>query len=127
LPAVKLVDVNNNAFNVAEESDKETVIFFWTSCARAHLEKVYKRVEELKAVHPNVNFIAINVDKDAEWKKVMAKNPFLHGEQLRAVDYHELKDKWVFTVISRTIILNPDVTIKNAFTNLSDAKFEENL
>jgi peroxiredoxin len=127
LPAVSLLDVNNKAYNLHEETGKETVIFFWTSCARAHLETVYNKVESLKKDHPNVNFIAVNVDKDAQWKRVMAERPFLSGQHLRAADQHEIKDKWVFTKINRTIILNQDGTIKNAFTDLLDAKFAENL
>jgi peroxiredoxin len=127
LPDVQLVDVNNKPVDLSEDIDKQTVIFFWTSCARAHLENVYRHVEKLKQAHPNVNFIAINVDKDSEWKRVMALQPFTFGTQLRAVDYHELKDKWAFTKINRTIILNPDGSIKNAFTDILDTKFGDNL
>lgn len=127
LPVVALVDLNKKAYSLDEDIDKETVIFFWTSCARAHLDNVYNRVKNLKAAHPNVNFIAVNVDNEAEWRRVMASNPFAYGQQVRAVNQHEIKDKWVFTKINRTIILNPDGTIKNAFTDLLDAKFADNL
>jgi len=127
LPDVGLVDANNKPYNLTQSINKETVIFFWTSCAKAHLENVYKRVEKLKQEHPNVDFIAINVDKPAEWKRVMAEMPFISGQQIRALSQQEIKNKWVFTKINRTIILNPDGTIKNAFTDLLDLKFSQNL
>ncbi len=127
LPEVKLVDVNNNPVNLSNGTKKQTVIFFWTSCARAHLENVYQHVKKLKEAHPDVDFIAVNVDKDDEWKRVMALQPFTSGIQLRAIDYHELKDKWVFTKINRTIILNPDGTIKKPFTDILDPKFGNEL
>jgi peroxiredoxin len=127
LPEVKLVDVNNKPVDLAEGTDKQTVIFFWTSCARTHLENVYEHVEMLKQKHPDVHFVAVNVDKDTEWKRVMAQQPFTLGTQLRALDFRELKDKWVFTKINRTIILNPDGTIKKPFTDILDPKFGSEL
>ena len=127
LPSIALVDAKNKAFNIDNDIEKETVIFFWTSCARAHIEKVYEKVNALKQQHPNVNFIAVNVDNDLEWKKNMGTYKFNDAQQLRAIDFHALKDKWVFTKINRTIILNADGTIKNAFTNLLDAKFADSL
>lgn len=127
LPQVKLVDVNNKPVDLTVGTKKQAVIFFWTSCARTHLENVYEHVEKLKKAYPDVDFIAINVDKDAEWKRVMAAQPFTLGMQLRALDYHELKDKWVFTKINRTIILNPDGTIKKPFTDILDPKFGNEL
>jgi hypothetical protein len=125
LPAVALVDANNKAFNIDNDITKETVIFFWTSCARAHLENVYKRVELLKKQHPNVEFIAVNVDNDIEWKKTMGLYNFDTALQLRTTDFNGLRNKWVFTKINRTIVLNSNGTIKNAFTNLLDEKFAD--
>lgn len=127
LPNVNLVDINNNPVNISQYANKQTVIFFWTSCARAHLENVYQHIDKLKKDHPNVDFIGINVDKDSEWKRVMQQQPFTAGRQLRAVDYHELKDRWVLNKIKRTIILNADGTIKNAFTDILDPKFGQEL
>lgn len=123
LPEISLVDSTNKAFDIDNDIEKETVIFFWTSCARAHLENVYQKVQALKKQHPNINFIAVNVDTDAEWKKTMGKYSFDDAQQLRAIDFNILRDKWVITKINRTIILNGDGTIKNAFTNLLDEQF----
>jgi peroxiredoxin len=127
LPEVRLVDINNNLVNLKQYINKQTVIFFWTGCARAHLENVYQHISKLKKDHPNVDFVGINVDKEADWKRVMQQQPFTLGRQLRAIDYHELKDKWVLNKIKRTIILNADGTIKNAFTDILDPKFGQEL
>lgn len=127
LPAIALVDTNNKAFNISKDITKETVIFFWTGCARAHIEHVYEKVNELKEKHPNINFIAVNVDSDAEWKKTMGKYKFNDALELRSTNFDELREKWVITKINRTIILNGDASIKNAFTNLLDEDFENSL
>jgi len=127
LPLIDLVDINGKEFNVSERIIKETVIFFWTSCARAHIERVTQKVSELKKLHPGIDFIAVNVDSDDEWKKTMSLYKFNDALQLRSTNFDALRKKWVITKINRTIILNPDGTIKNAFTNLLDKDFEKSL
>jgi len=127
LPGVGLVDVANNDFNITKDIKKETVVFFWTSCARVHIERINQKVNELKKQHPAINFIAVNVDSDAEWKKTIPVYKFDNVVQLRSKNFDALREKWVITKINRTIILNADGTIKNAFTNLLDEKFAESL
>lgn len=121
LPEISLVDNQNKPFNV-KSVKKETVFYFWTSCAKTHYEMTCEKIASLKKEFPNVDFIGVNVDEAKEWKTSMAKlKPA--GIQLRAYDFEALKEKWVFTKINRTIILNADGTIKNAFTSLLDTDF----
>lgn len=127
LPAIKLLDIDNNLFDIQKDITKETVLFFWTACAQSHLDLMYKKLNILKEEHKDVNFIAINIDEDREWKKIISTYDFENAQQLRAGNFKALKDKWVFTKINRTIILNSDGTIKNAFTNLMDEKFTDYL
>lgn len=127
LPPLALVDINNNAFDLETEITKETVIFFWTGCAKSHLEKAYQKISALQKTNPNIDFIAINFDEENEFKKTVEKYNHLNVIQVRANNFKELKDKWAFTKINRTIVLNSNGTIKNAFTNLFDANFSENL
>ena len=127
LPLIDLVDINGKEFNIDNDIKKEAVIFFWTSCARAHIERVTQKVTELKKLHPGIEFIAVNVDNDAEWKKTMSLYKFNDVLQLRSANFDALRKKWVITKINRTIILNADGTIKNAFTNLLDSDFSKSL
>jgi len=127
LPLIGLEDSNGKPFNIAKDINSKTVIFFWTSCARVHLSKVYNRIEELKKLHPQVAFLAINVDNDKEWKKNLTFYTAANARHLRATDFETLRQQWAFTKINRTIILNADGTIKNAFTNLLDDTFTTSL
>lgn len=126
LPEVKLVNRDSKTFDT-DDVKNQTVIFFWTGCARAQLEDLYEKIKTLKQDNPKVDFIAVNVDEDNEWKKVLAQHDSADVLHLRAADFHELRDKWVITNINRTIVLNPGGTIKNAFANLSDIEFGEEL
>lgn len=127
LPAIGLVDTNDKPFDPGSKTGKETVIFFWTSCARVHLSRVYSRIDELKKQHPDVAFIAINVDNDTEWKKNLALYTSGNTVQLRATNFEKLRKQWVFNKINRTIVLNADGTIKNAFANVLDDTFSTSL
>ena len=72
--------------------------------------------------------IAINLDKDQlEWKKTLSKYKFDDIIELRSADFEEIRANWAIMKAHRTIILNQDGTIKNAFTNIFNADFEKNL
>lgn len=129
LPSIKLIDKDLNPINFESLiSNKETVVFFWTSYADSHLKSAHRKVKEFKKKFPEVNFIAINVDDTNEnWAKTMKKNDLKGTTQLKAVNFEEIKKLWVITKIHRTIILDKNGTIKKGFANLFDVNFEKDL
>lgn len=53
-------------------------------------------MDELKQKYPDIQFIAININNTQEdWtKEIKAKN-FSNSIEVRAVNFEELKNKWV--------------------------------
>lgn len=127
LPEVKLVNTQNKPYSLQANVKRKTVVFFWTGCARVLLQQVYTRVAELQKKHPEVDFVAINVDNDTEWKKNLAAYTQKGVIQVRATDFDQLRTSWVLNKINRTIVLNANGTIHDAFTNLLDESFETQL
>lgn len=129
LPNVSIVDKNGDNVDFKNVIDnKETVVFFWTTQAESHIKTVHEKVHLLQKKHPNINFVAINInDSKEEWLESFNKYNFKDVKELKASNFEEIKKNWVITKIHRTIILNPDGTIKNAFANLFDAQFEKSL
>lgn len=127
LPHIALVNRNNEAFDYKKGIQKETVIFFWTSCAKPRMEAMCNRIARLQEEHPDTDFIGVNVDPHNEWLKMADAVASDQVKQLRALSLPELRNKWVFTKINRTIIVNRDGTIKNAFTDLMDSEFSQHL
>jgi peroxiredoxin len=129
LPAISLVDKDLKTVDLTKiTNNKETVIFFWTSQAESHLKTVHKKVNNFQKKHPNVNFIAINVDDTNEnWTKTCDKCDMSDVTEYKSTSFVEIKKQWVITKIHRAMIINPDGTIKNAFVDLFDANFEKNL
>ena len=128
LPKIEIVNLEGKGVNIDNLINAKTVVFFWTAEAKSHLEAVHVKVSELKKLHPNINFIAINIDKSVtKWKEILSKYHFKNTIELHASNFEDLRSKWVITKIHRTIVLDKNGNIENAFVNLFDAKFRENL
>lgn len=129
LPKVNLINGNiENANPKKILLNKKTVIFFWTSKAKSHLEAPHRKIKTLKVKYPNVQFIAINVnDSVKDWKETLNKYQFDGVIELRATDFKDIKDKWVITKIQRFMVINSNTTIKQPSRNLFDVKFEDDL
>lgn len=128
LPQVVFIDKENTLHNATDIPKKKTVIFFWTQNLSSHLIAAHKKILALKTKYPDYQFIAINLDKDQHsWQKELSKYKFDGITEWRTNDFEDLKAKWAIMKVHRTIILNEDSTIKNAFTNLFDLYFEKEL
>lgn len=128
LPIVNLVDTNGKIISSDQLFKKETVIFFWTQKLSSHLEATHKKLLSLRHKYPNYQYVAVNLDKNQEaWTKTLAKYKFDGIKEYRCADFEDLKAKWAITKVHRTIILDKKGLIKNAFTNIFDVKFEEEL
>jgi len=128
LPEVTLLDVNGNKLSSSAFAHKKTVIFFWTANAVSHLEAAHKKILDFQKKYPGYQFVGINInDSQEEWKTLLAKYKFDGITELRCADFEDIKAKWVITKIHRTIILGDKGTIKNAFSNIFELNFENEL
>ncbi len=128
LPVVNLINTQNQSVDINQLIKNKTVIFFWTESLESHLIAAHKKAIELEKKYPGLQFIAINVDKNHDkWTKTLNNYKFGGVTELRATNFEDLKKKWVITKIHRTMILNADGTIDNAFVSLFEANFEQHL
>jgi peroxiredoxin len=128
LPEVALIDSKGNTISSGTFAKKNTVIFFWTEKLESHLVGAHKKVMGFKAKHPNWEFIAINLnDNHQEWLNALKDFDFKGTTELHSKDFEDLKAKWAITKIHRTIIIDNNGNIQNAFANIFDVNFEDNL
>lgn len=128
LPDANLVDENNKIVSVKSLIAKKTVIFFWTKNLESHFVAAHKRVMDLHKKHPDYDFISICVDDNHEkWKSLLSNYKFNGIREYRVEDFDAVKDHWVVNKIHRTMIINADGTINNAFVSLFDVTFESHL
>lgn len=128
LPSVKLLDTEGNLVSSDSFSGKPTIIFFWTEKLNSHFFAAHQKVAELTQKYPEYQVIGVNVDGDQQkWLDNLAKLKVQNVAEYRAGDFKTIRDRWAITRIHRTIILRPDGRIRNAFTNLFDANFGNQL
>ena len=128
LPRVHFEDMNGKIISSDDLITQNTVFFFWTKSAPTHLLEVHKKVIALKKKYPNFNFIGINInDNNDEWREVLLKHNFNPIQEYKSSDFDNLRAKWAITKIHRTIVVNSNKQIINAFTNIFDVDFENNL
>ncbi|NNT71463.1 hypothetical protein HKT18_04450 [Flavobacterium sp. IMCC34852] len=128
LPEVMLLNRNGQKISSNTFTNQKTVIFFWTANAVSHLEAVHKKILDFQKKHPDYQFVGINInDSQDEWNTLLNKYKFSNLKEYRCADFEDLKTKWVITKIHRTIILGDNGLVSNAFTNVFELNFEEEL
>lgn len=129
LPQINLVNLDGKSQNSKDIiSNHKTVIFFWTSKANSHLVAVHKKINTFKLKYPQYNFVGININDDQKkWSENLIDFNFAGTKQFRTNNLEELKAKWAITKVHRTIILDANGLISNAFTNIFDVNFEKEL
>jgi hypothetical protein len=128
LPDVCFTDTKNNIISLSDLSLSNTVIFFWSEDAISHQITVHKKAQLLKKKYPNYHFIGINLDSNQNKWRANLKQVNCEGiTELRCMEFEDLKSKWAILKVHRAIVLNEDGTIKNAFTNMLNSNFEDNL
>ena len=128
LPEVNLIDKNGLTVSSNSIIKKKTVLFFYTKEALTHLAAAHKKALAFKSKYPDYQFIAINLDKDQkEWLELLSNYKFEGIQEYRCADFEDIKNKWAITKIQRALVLDANGKIKNAFINLFDVKFENEL
>jgi hypothetical protein len=128
LPEVTLIDLNGNEISSHSVVRGKTVLFFWTENIPTHMNAAHKKAIDFFKNNPNYNFIGINIDEDhTKWLNAVQKNNHGTVNEFRAKNVEDLKDKWVITKLQRTIVTDNNAIIKNAFVNLFDVRFQEEL
>lgn len=128
LPKVELVDRSDKLIFSDLFANKKTVIFLWTDNLSSHMMAAHKKIMALKAKHPEYQFVGVNLDKDQMiWKSQLQKINADGIIELRSTNFEDLKANWAIMKVHRTIILDQNGKIKNAFTSLFDVNFEKEL
>ncbi len=128
LPKINVVDLDNKKSTLDSWITKKTVLFFWTESLESHMIAVHKKISILKQKHPDYDFIGINVNQDQKkWSAYLSNFKFKDAIELRALDFEDLRTKLVINKINRTLIINANKTINDAFENIFDINFENHL
>lgn len=128
LPDVALINQKGEPVEINKIINKPTLLFVWTKNSLAHAQGAYRRAFEMLEKNPNLQVISICIDgEQQDWLKLT--NTYQHPDliQLRSTDFTQMKDKWIITKIQRSMLLNQDGTIKEAFVNIFDKNLQHKI
>ncbi|AEH02761.1 redoxin domain-containing protein [Lacinutrix sp. 5H-3-7-4] len=129
IPNITLLNTNNKELGLSSIITKPTVIYFWTKTNKNHITTSHKRIKELNAKYPEVEYIAINIDSIsyANQKKVL--NHFdlrVHNEYRLKSPSHAV-DSLSIKPINNVFIVNKKSEIVNPKANIFTIQFEQEL
>lgn len=126
LPIIKLVRHDSTFVESNLVLNKKSVVIFWTENAETHLAAIHRKANLFTQSHPDYQFVFINIDTSHDdWRDHLSKYKNDKYHYYKAVDFEKLKTEWVITKLHRTIILDENGLIDNAFVNLFDARFND--
>ncbi len=129
MPQIELVKQDGSKMVIDSlHQDKKTVYYFWSINQRNHMKNINKRVDELKILYPQYNFVGINVNDDQnKWVNNLTANKLNPDTQYRCANFKKMSEKFVLSSLNKMIITNENGTIINAFANAYDHDLEEQL
>ena len=129
LPAIEVVDDQNNNLNINSIFNRTTVIYFWDNASRYHFENSHIKVNTLRKLFPTIDFISININSmhTNVWKNMIYANQFNIDSEYRFANPSFAKKRLAINYIKKILIVDNKGVILNATANLFDPSFEDTL
>lgn len=129
LPELKVINLNNKEFTIAEIVDKPTLIYFWSSNYKQHYKNSHKRVKELKAKFPKMAFMSININDNADkyWKETLQKYKFDLANEYRFKNPKEALKTLAVNYVYKVFIVDKKANIVHPNVNIFSDNFESTL
>lgn len=126
LPKVTVLNSNNTKLDLTSVIDKPTVIYFWSFNIKSHFKNSHRKILELKAKYPNMDFIAINVNNDpkSNWKRSLKQYHFPIKNEYQFVNPEDAIRDLVISKLQKVIVLDKHANIVDPNANMFDPRFE---
>ena len=103
-----------------------TVLYFWSQTQMNHFKRTHERVMRYKTQFPNYRFIGVCIqpynDLVRNYQEIMKIDP---ADQLALVNFEQVSNEWVITLLNKGIILDEKGIILDGFTNFSARNFPD--
>lgn len=128
IPNVAVMDFKSNVSTLKALVKRPTVIYFWSTAYRTHVDS-HKKAIELKTKYPEVDFIAINVNVENNklWHKIIRENKYNLKHEYVFENPKEARHQLAIYPINKVMIVDKKAKIVNAHTNMFYIGFEEEL
>lgn len=126
-PDVEVINFKNEVTNINTMFDKPTIVYFWSHAIKNHFKNSHKKVIELKAMYPKINFISINInsDKSTMWKRLLNQNNFSLENEYRFRDPDAAKKILAIQYINKVMVIDKNNLIITSTANMFRSDFKE--
>ena len=128
LPNTTVTDIAGNELYLTKFIKRPTVIYFWSSSLKNHFSDSHKKVQELTKKYPEIDFIAMNIDKDeVGWLEHLNKYQYPMKNEYHFTNPDVSRKILALNSINRVMLINKDKTIMNSNSNMFSKDFEQQL
>ena len=103
-----------------------TVLYFWSQTQMNHFKRTHERVMRYKTQFSNYRFIGVCIqpynDLVRNYQEIMKIDP---ADQLALVNFEQVSNEWVITLLNKGIILDENGIILDGFANFSARNFPD--
>ncbi|WP_159023999.1 thioredoxin-like domain-containing protein [Formosa sp. L2A11] len=105
-----------------------TAIYFWSFNMENHFIESHKKIEELRKKYPEIDFVAINIDKnEANWINYLKSHHYPTKNEYHFIHPDISKQILALNSINRVMLINKNSTIVNSNANMFSKHFEVEL
>ena len=105
-----------------------TVLYFWSQTQMNHFKRTQELVKRYQTEFPGYRFVGICIqpynDLVRNYQEIMGIDP---ANQLALLNFEEVSNEWVITLLNKGIILDEKGEILDGFANFSATNFPETL
>lgn len=127
LPEVEVLNFNNETTTLSKITKRSTVLYFWSSSNKYHFENSHVKVEKLKTLYPNIDFISININSNNEsnWKRLLKQNNIDITNEYRFRNPEIAKKLLAIQYINKVIVVDRNDNIITSNANLFKSDFKD--
>ena len=127
LPVAQLENHKGEIINSVDAfAAQPTVLYFWSQTQMNHFKRTHERVMRYKTQFPNYRFIGVCIqpynDLVRNYQEIMKIDP---ADQLALVNFEQVSNEWVITLLNKGIILDENGIILDGFANFSARNFPD--
>ncbi|CDF78820.1 lipoprotein [Formosa agariphila KMM 3901] len=128
LPNTLVLNNKNEELYLSDFIKRPTAIYFWSFSFKKHFLDSHQKAHELMKKYPEVDFIAMNIDKgENEWINYLNQYQYPLKNEYHFKNPELSRQMLALNSINRVMLLNKDLTIVNSNTNMFSKDFEEQL
>ncbi|WP_299781456.1 thioredoxin-like domain-containing protein [uncultured Formosa sp.] len=105
-----------------------TAIYFWSFNLKNHFIESHNKIKELRKKYPEINFVAINIDKEEEnWINYLESHRYPIENEFHFMYPEVSKQILALNSINRVMLIKKNSTIVNSNANMFSKHFEVQL